>query len=322
MLANISGYSTIIQLWSCVSVLCFYDSILKRLIGGKERKTMRRKLETLKSVLSLSDEDRKFFNSEIASLGNYKQTVRHIGQLTFCYTVLILSLIAERNGEVNEANELIPIFCVTAIYLIYSFASTIFTDWKYLHRPWSFVWGAIILLIATCISSPALNPQFYVDFSLSPDLLMKGVLLSLIIVPVLFIVRYYYDERYYKFALPKLTELERLYENVDRILLMPNVYLPRHERPIYSLPTDRMIVKILNEDRNLEQKQKSLSEERRKRVMMILKEHNGVSILRLIIKFISNKIYEKVIKEPHIWLITWVSLYLLYIIHLISLHIS
>lgn len=194
----------------------------------------------------MSDETHSHYSLYLdGSLENYKNSISHLGKLTFCFCVLILFAASIDEYEFSDINIYLCIllYCVYSIYLIFS------KNIKWAHKMWMFIVPTLVLfaLFFKPISIDGYN-------SLCTEECMGKILfITLVAIPVLCIIRYYWED--YKF--------DTITTYTDKIEESFQAYSKWKVSPTYENKnkiTDHKIRAVLDSDRGISEKQNEIDE--------------------------------------------------------------
>lgn len=150
------------------------------------------------------------------SLNNYKECILHLGKLTFCICVFILFASAVDGYRFATWTT----FLFSLAYAVYAIYIMIPHTSEWIFRMWSFVWaaavGGVLIFIPLALPCDKLICPW-----LSEQLIGAWLVLLMTLVPILGILRYYWEKRVFDIISKEIDEIETSFQSYTIWKSMP-----------------------------------------------------------------------------------------------------
>lgn len=217
---NIVNYTAIFQLWAGLCLICFYTNLFEKLTTSYKREEIIGYLKTFRQKVHglMSDTEQDKYEFQIDSpLKSFKKSLEHLGKISFCFSLTILFVIAAWK---ESAYNCLWLVITSSIFFIYSLVLILGLPWKRGIEGWSFFAPALFLTVALLLG---FKRNFGYELTIENDWLVALIFFSsLASVPVIAVIRYYYDEYSYKLIRKKIIFISEEFNKYTRWKVMPN----------------------------------------------------------------------------------------------------
>lgn len=208
----LSSFAPFIQLWAGICAICFYDNLIKRLIGTKKRKQLsldtQRVLNYLQGMMEWKQDQIKVKIDE--TLIWFKTRVKHLGRLACCIWIALL-LMGGIESKPLHTSHYILLLIAAAVFASYCVFVMEHKGLRYIQRPWVFIWPTL-LVYAIVLTSFFISYDFTVPGITTDDMNLRitVAILAIMSFPLLYIIcTFYIEDNMVDFRLEKIKTLTK-----------------------------------------------------------------------------------------------------------------